>query len=202
MAFGRTKRGYEMDLYTDLLFNILLSLSFIFIIAFVFMQPPAKTGVIDSKAEYIVTVTWPEDRADDIDTWVLGPGGDMIWYKSPEAGLMNLDRDDRGTAGDQILVNGEVVDNPLNQEVVTFRGIAPGEYIVNLHYYESRTQRPIDAKVRVVKVNPAAEVVFYSTVHLARIGEERTAVRFTLEKNGRVKNINTLEKSIISAGGK
>jgi hypothetical protein len=29
--------------------------------------------------------------------------------------------------------------NPLNQEVVTLRGIAPGEYTVNVHYYESRT---------------------------------------------------------------
>jgi hypothetical protein len=202
MAFGRIKRGYEQDLYTDLLFNILLAISFMFIIAFVFMHPPTKTGVIEAKADYIITVSWPDESTDDIDTWVQGPGNLLLWYKTPEAGLMHLDRDDRGQVGDQILVNNQIVENPLNQEVVTIRGVVDGDYVVNLHYYESRSQRPVDAKVRVVKVNPAAEVVYYGTTTLKRVGQERTAVRFRIEKNGNVTQINTLEKSIIQTGGK
>jgi hypothetical protein len=51
--------------------------------------------------------------------------------------------------------------NPLNQEVVTVRGIEPGEYTVNVHYYESKNGKPVDVTVSIVKVNPRAEVVFY-----------------------------------------
>ncbi|MGB0747844.1 MAG: hypothetical protein ACPGO3_03780 [Magnetospiraceae bacterium] len=201
MAFGRTRRRVDMDPFTDLLFNVLLSLSFLFIMVLLFMQPPAKTGVIDAKADYIVTVTWPDESPDDIDTWVQGPNGDLLWFKVPEIGLMHLDRDDRGRAGDQILVNGELIENPLNQEVVTLRGVAEGEYVVNLHYYESRSQRAVEAKVRVVKVNPAAEVVFYGGVTLSAVGEERTAVRFSIAKDGTVRDVSTLEKSIVRLRG-
>jgi allantoicase len=100
-------------------------------------------------------------------------------------------------ANDSIIVNGREVVNPLNQEVVTLRGIAPGEYTVNAHYYESKDGKPVDVTVSVVKVNPRAEVVYYGTVGLARKGDEATAVRFTVLPDGAVEGINTLPKTIV-----
>lgn len=186
-----------MDPFTDLLFNFLLALTFLFMITLIALNPPPKEGLIDPKAEYIVTATWDDFNADDIDTWVEDPDGKVVWFRNPAAGLMHLDRDDRGMAGDTIMVNGKEVVNPLNQEVVTLRGTLPGEYVVNLHYYASTTMKPVTATVRVVKVNPKLEVVYYGSVTLEQKGAEKTAVRFSLGRDGHVQGMNTLFKSIV-----
>ena len=110
---------------------------------------------------------------------------------------MHLDRDDRGLANDSIVVNGKQIVNPLNQEVVTLRGIAMGEYTVNAHYYESKDGKPVEVTVSVVKVTPRAEVVYYGTAKLARKGDEATVVRFTVLPDGGVDNINTLPKTLV-----
>lgn len=197
MAVLRRRRHDEIDPFSDLLFNTLLAFVMLFAVALVVMNPKAKTGVIDAKAEFIITVTWPDLNPNDIDAWVQDPGGNLVWFRSREAGMMHLDRDDRGLANDTIVINGQKVVNPLNQEVVTIRGFAPGEYTVNLHYYESHDGKPVDVTVSVVKVNPRAEVVYYGTVTLARKGDEATAVRFTVDRDGGVTGVNTLAKKLV-----
>lgn len=197
MAFGTARPRYELDPFTDLLFNVLLSVILLFFVVLIFMNPPAKTGIIDPKAEYIVSVSWPDGSPDDIDTWVENPSGEVVWFKNPSAGLMHLDRDDRGSTGDTLLVDGREVLNPLNNEVVTLRGVIPGQYVINLHYYDTQSRQPVDAQVSLVKVNPRAEVLFYDTVRLDAVGSERTAVRFTVRPDGSVTDVNTLQKSIV-----
>jgi hypothetical protein len=197
MAMLRRRRHDEIDPFSDLLFNTLLAFVMLFAAALMVMNPKAKTGVIDAKAEFIVTVTWPDLDPNDIDTWVQDPAGNLVWFRAREAGLMHLDRDDRGVANDTIVVNGQQVVNPLNQEVVTVRGFAPGEYTVNLHYYETKNGKPVDVNVAVVKVNPRAEVVYYGSVTLARKGDEATAARFTVDRDGRVAGVNTLAKRLV-----
>jgi hypothetical protein len=39
--------------------------------------------------------------------------------------------------------------------------------------------------------------VFYGTVKLARKGDEATATRFTVDRAGRVSNVNTLAKRLV-----
>jgi uncharacterized protein YfaP (DUF2135 family) len=156
-----------------------------------------KAGDIPAKAEFMITVSWPDMNANDIDTWVEDPSGRVVWFRNREAGLMHLDRDDRGLTNDSIVVNGKQVTNPLNQEVVALRGIAPGEYTVNANYYESKDGKPVEVSVSVVKVNPRAEVVYYGQVTLARKGDEATACRFSVLPDGVVGNINTLPKTLV-----
>jgi hypothetical protein len=182
-----------------LLFNCLLAFSVLFFITLVALNPPPKEGLIDPKAEYIVTTTWEDLNPDDIDMWVEDPHGNTVWFRKTAVGLMHLDRDDRGMENDKIVVDGKEIVNPLNQEVLTIRGTVPGEYVVNLHYYESATQRPVTANVRVVKVNPKLEVVYYGLVTLEQKGTEKTAVRFTIGTDGQVRDVNTLFKSIVEA---
>ena len=110
---------------------------------------------------------------------------------------MHLDRDDRGMTNDMLLVDGKEVINPLNQEVVTIRGFVPGEYVVNLHYYKAENERPVNANVSVAKVNPKLEVVYFGSVELEHQGQEATAVRFNVSKDGEVTKVNTLAKSIV-----
>jgi hypothetical protein len=198
MRRQRHAREAEVDPFYDMLFNMLIAFVFCFIIALLAMNPKAlKAGDIPAKAEYIVTVSWPDLNPNDIDTWVQDPGGNLVWFRAREAGLMHLDRDDRGLANDSIVVNGKQIVNPLNQEVVTLRGIAMGEYTVNAHYYESKDGKPVEVTVSVVKVNPRAEVVYYGTAKLARKGDEATVVRFTVLPDGGVDNINTLPKTLV-----
>ncbi len=202
MAVLRNRRVDEVDPFSDLLFNTLLAFVMLFAIALVAMNPKAKTGVIDVKAEFIITVTWPDLDPNDIDTWVQDPAGNTVWFRSRDGGMMHLDRDDRGLANDTLVINGQQVVNPLNQEVVTVRGYAPGEYTVNLFYYDSKNGKPVDINVSVVKVNPRAEVVFYGATTLARKGDEATAVRFEVDRDGRVNNVNTLPKKLVSSDSK
>jgi len=197
MAVLRARRFDEIDPFSDLLFNTLLIFVMLFAVALIAMNPKAKTGVIDAKAEFIITVTWADLNPNDIDTWVEDPAGNRVWFRQREGGLMHLDRDDRGVANDTLVINGQQVVNPLNQEVVTVRGYAPGEYTVNVFYYESKNGEPVPVNVSVVKVNPRAEVVFYGTVNLARKGDEATAVRFNLDREGGVTSVNTLTKTLV-----
>ena len=198
MRRGRHVREQEVDPFYDMLFNMLIAFVFCFIIALLAMNPKAlKAGDIPSKAEFIVNLSWPDLNPNDIDTWVQDPAGNLVWYRSREAGLMHLDRDDRGLTNDVLVVNGREVINPLNQEVVTLRGIAAGEYTVNAHYFESKDGKAVDVTVSVIKVNPRAEVVFYGQVTLARKGDEATAVRFTVQPDGTVGNVNTLAKTLV-----
>jgi len=196
----RTKDRFRSDPFTDLLFNALLGFTFLFLVAIMFMNPEAKTGIIDPKAEYILTITWEDNSPDDIDVLVEDPEGQIVWFRTPEAGLLHLDRDDRGLVNDTITMNGEEVQNPLNQEVVTLRGVVKGEYIVNLHYYASETDRPVDVHVRLAKVNPKLEIVYYGTVILQEKGDEETAVRFSIGREGNVFGLNFLPKSLIDLG--
>ena len=152
---------------------------------------------IPSKAEFIISVSWPDLNPNDVDTWVQDPGGNLVWFRAREAGLMHLDRDDRGLTNDVIVVDGHQIVNPLNQEVVTIRGISPGEYTVNAHYYDSKDGKPVEVTVSVVKVNPRAEVVYYGQVTVARKGDEVTAVRFTVLPDGSVGQINTLPRQLV-----
>jgi hypothetical protein len=202
----RHTREPEVDPFYDMLFNMLIAFVFCFIVALLAMNPKSsKAGDVPAKAEFIVTLSWPDNDPNDIDLWARNPAGETVWFRNREAGLMHLDRDDRGLSNDTINVNGQRVVNPLNQEVVTLRGIAAGEYTINAHYYESkevdtpdpRSGAPVDVQLSVVKVNPRAEVVFYGQQRLARRGEEATLVRFSVRADGGVSGINTLPARLV-----
>lgn len=200
MAMFRSRQRMSRsgsDPFTDLLFNALLTFTFLFLISLLLINPPAKSGIINPKAEFLITVSWEDGNPNDIDTWVQGPQGTRVWYKQAQNGLMHLDRDDRGLTNDKQRVDGQEIINPLNQEVVTIRGRPPGEFIVNVHYYKSQDQQTVPVNIYLAEVNPALKVLHYATLDLTKEGEEKTAVRFTLNHQGKVENINTLQTSLI-----
>ena len=201
MALFRRGNVAGIDPFTDLLFNALLTFTFLFLIALLLLNPPAETGIIDPKAEFLITVSWPDGTPNDVDIWVAGPDGKQVSYKRAQDGLMHLDRDDRGMINDTQVVNGVEVVNPLNQEVLTIRGRPPGEYIVNLHYFKRQGEDAKDSRVPVTvylaEVNPRMKVLFYNTSYLEQEGQEITAFRFTITPSGNVTNINQLQKSLI-----
>ena len=185
------------DPFAVMLFKALQVLAFLFFIALLAIAPEAKDGKIDSKAEFLVTMSWPDQHPDDFDMFVQDPLGNMVWYRRREADFMLLDRDDRGGANDFILVNGQKVRSPIRQETVSIRGIVAGEYTVNIYHFVAMGRAPVPVSVKVEKLNPTVQVVHYDTMNLATAGTERTAVRFSVDDKGGVSDVNRNEKSLL-----
>jgi len=196
MRRRRSRQYRSTDPFIDLLFNALLGFTFLFLVSVMFMNPEARKGRIDLKAEYIISVTWPDQLADDIDIWVQDPIGETVSYLRKDAGWLHLDRDDRGEINDTIIIDGKELVYPINQEVVTIRGIIPGEYVVNLYYYTSAQPGPVDALVKVEKVNPTLKTVYVQKLALNKQDDERTVVRFSLNRSGDIADINQLQKRL------
>lgn len=188
------------DPFTDLLFNTLLGFSLLFFISIIFMNPIARMGNVNFKAEYIITVTWPDNQPDDLDIWVQDPNQNLLSYRNSDVGWLHLDRDDQGDLNDTIVIDGVETVYPINQEVVTIRGIVSGEYIVNLQYYKSVTMTPVTGTVKIEKVNPSLKVVFVDKVTLQREDDETTVLRFVLDANGEVASISRLQKQFTNYG--
>lgn len=191
------KKNNGADPFSDLLFNSLLGISLLFFIAIIFINPKTKEGDVEINAYFVITVTWKDFSPDDIDVWVGDPLGKKLWFKQREIGLLHLDRDDRGMEDDRITVNNELVENPLNQEIVTIRGVYPGRYTVNVHYYKSVSNQPVDVLVRIFKLRPDYQVIVDETVTLDTKGTEKTVVNFTLGQDGRIVKKDKIPKQLV-----
>ena len=175
--------------------------------AFLLIKPEAKREDFDRKAEFIVVMEWDKERQDDIDLYVQDPSNTIVHFRNARANFMHLDKDDLGKRNDTIMVNGVEKIVKINREVVTIRGIVPGEYIVNVHYYSDYSEHanvtrgpmsPLEVKVTVYKVNPYSEV-WQGTKTFTRKGQEETFVRFTMDKNGGVKpSFRFLKRRMVS----
>lgn len=183
--------------FTDILFNALLGFAVMVFIAFALIKPDAQAGAVDIKAEFIITVTWPDRSPDDVDTYVEDPLGNIVWYHVMQKGFMSLDRDDRGNYLDTITVNGKEVVDPLNQESVSIRRNIPGEYVVNVYKFTDSTHQPDPVTIKVEKINPKVSVVYYGQVVLTHKGDERTAVRFSIDADGNVTGTNFRQISLV-----
>ena len=127
----------------------------------------------------IVEVRWPDELDTDVDLWVEAPGDVPVGYSNKGGAIFNLLRDDLGRKADA---------TDLNYEVSYSRGIAAGEYTVNVHLYRNRTGvLPIPVTVVTsVKKSPSerARQLLASKVELEREGQELTVYRFRLSPSG------------------
>jgi hypothetical protein len=176
--------------FLDLIFNALICFVGLFAIAFVMISVEKEKKNIDMKAVYLITVSWPDENTDDVDTYVEDPLGKLIFYQRREQGLMHLDRDDLGDKNDMIDTPFGKVEFKGNREIVTLRGTFPGEYIVNVHMFALRKQdgHETPVKVTLTRIEPFG-IIAHSEVKLVAHGEERTAFRFTLDKKGAVTHL-------------
>ena len=197
--FGLYPREEPFDPFSVMLFKALQVVAFLFFLALLAISPEAKDGKIDSKAEFIVTMDWPDNHPDDLDLFVQDPAGNIAWYRHREAGFMVLDRDDRGGANDFIVVDNKKISSPVREEIVTIRGVVPGEYTINVNHFLATTGLPVPAKVKVQKLNPTAQVIFDDTIFVDHTGDEKTALRFTLDAAGKVTDVNRRQKSLMES---
>lgn len=185
--------------FLDLLFNMLLAFVAMFILSFAMINVTKNSKNFESKAEFIITISWPNDFDDDIDVYLQDPEKHLVMFKRKEDGLMHLDRDDLGFTNDVI----ETINGPIkydeNREIVTIRGIISGEYTLNIHAFRKKDQRPTPVTIKIDKINPSYKTVFSKQIIISKEGEEKTVTRFTLDKKGEMISVNTLQKSLTKA---
>ena len=191
------KRNYHTSLaFLDLLFNTLLCFAALFILSFILINPSKNKNNVKSKADYIITVTWAKDLDNDVDTYVRDPQGNLVAFMRREEGLMHLDRDDLGKINDIVQTPFGPVEHKENKEIVTLRGFNRGEYIVNVHMYKRRDEKAItEVTIQLDKINPSFKTVVIKKVILGDSGDEKTAFRFVLDKDGKVTEVNQLPLS-------
>ena len=184
--------------FNDVLFNALLGFVVLFVLALLLINPITKKSDIPAKAEILIIVEWDNESPDDIDTWVQGPlMGAPISFQNKHSGSMHLDRDDLGRTSDVMMIDGERIVIKINREVVTMRGIAKGDYYINIHVYNKPgNSEPTKYTITLLDVNPYREVYVMQGEVTAR-GDIVRLPGFTLDEEGEVTDVWSSDKIIV-----
>ncbi len=139
-------------------------------------DPANETKIPGSLA---IELFWPDKIPVDIDMWVRAPEATPVGYSRKSGTIFNLLRDDLGTLGDIA---------PANVEHVFSRGITPGDYVVNAHFYkDNRADKgPILLTLIVTLKHDGSNPIKVHTnkIPIDRQNIEMTLVRFTIKKDG------------------
>lgn len=186
------KRSFHSNVaFLDLLFNTLLCFVMFFVITLIHMktEDAAKGSIkIDLDSYIMIVATWPENYSDDIDLYVRAPNGSIVFFRNKDSEFMHIDRDDLGSMGDH-KSHDEFGDRVYtNREIVTIRKKYPGEYIVNAHSYAKRSHDPVPVNIKVYKIENQ-KIIDDKNIVFVRSGQEHTASRFVVHKDGKVNRI-------------
>tara|TARA_R110002110_G_scaffold133494_8_gene315877 strand:+ start:1002 stop:1601 length:600 start_codon:yes stop_codon:yes gene_type:complete len=183
-------RKYSSNLaFVDLLFNLLVGFTSLFVIAFLMINPIAKTGEVTPPIRMFVEVEWDSSLNIDIDLFVRGPDGSIVFFGRKDGGYMTLERDDLGWQSDIYHINGEARLVRRNYEIINFADLPEGEYVIAVFYFTSRGD-PVEVTARIRTISPHRVVYEGTTVDLTP-RQERTVVSFTVDKDGKVEDLNT-----------
>ncbi len=167
--------------FQDKLFLLMMGFAAMVYMMLPHLNPPANEDNAEPPGNVIVHITWPEGDT-DVDLWVTGPGEPVpVGYSNKGGLLWNLLRDDLGNQIDA---------TDINYENAFTRGIIPGEYVVNVHCFRCPIL-PVPVEVE-VSVKGETEnggkiplkVIATTQVVLHQQGEELTAFRFILNRDG------------------
>lgn len=196
--FDRPHYGSEVSLL-DMVLIVALGFILLFLAALLQVRPPTEADkAVKLRAEFVLTMTWPDGAFDDIDLWLMLPSGEKVFFRRKEAEYVTLDRDDLGadfyTDGD-----GRRQLEPGNREMLTIRALVPGRYVASAHVFAQREVHtdldkqwaataplPYAATLEVVKLNPRLTPVLKAQVQLTERGQEAVFAAFDVDAEGNV----------------
>ncbi len=181
-------------------FRDVLMLALIGFVAMVVMLLPhlskkkEETEEHRSPGNVVVEIHWPDDLPVDVDLWVQAPGDVPVGFFNQGSEHFNLLRDDLGTDTD---ASGQ------NFEVSYSRGIAAGEYTVNVHMYgpvPDGVDVPVNVVVSVRRKYDTLQQLLQTTVELRRRNQEETAFRFKLTEGGDLVpgSVSTIRRRLVT----
>ncbi|TFG93987.1 hypothetical protein E4H12_16015 [Candidatus Thorarchaeota archaeon] len=197
---NRRSRSDTSTPFIDVKFILLMGIAFMFIIAFMLINPP-QAKKIDPKAEAMILLTWPDGNYDDVDMWLKLPSGKAVGYRSKDMEYVHLERDDLGITNDIVYSNDVALVNRTNREVIMFRQMVDGHYILNLYFFKDKDASdndvkraglelepaPIRCKVIIIQLNPKYVELATFLVTLNKEDDEKTVVQFDIT-NGHIGN--------------
>ena len=200
------KRTTVQILFRDALTLMLLAMVVVLVLVMLHINPPTDgENDIVAPGDVVIQINWPDGMSDDIDLWVQAPGDVPVGYSNKGGKVANLLRDDLGSTADM---------TDLNEEFAFTRGLAAGEYTVNIHHYGGVSKDvPVRCTVTTSRIKlpaggpslpltafntaPAitgalhqfgpereSEQIVTKTVILDTLGRELTCARFTLDADG------------------
>lgn len=180
-------RKYSSNLaFVDLLFNLLVGFTSLFVIAFLLINPIAKNGVVDPPIVMMVEMEWDDNSREDLDLYVKGPDGNKVFYSNKTNGYITLKRDDLGMRNDSFYVNGVLTEVRRNYEVITLTVLPDGDYVINAHYFSNGDDEL--AKVRITGIQPFQ--VYYEGGISLSTHQEVTVLTFKV-KDGKIIDMRT-----------
>jgi hypothetical protein len=192
------KRSNNNLAFIDVIFNVLIGFTMLFIMAFLMINPSLKKADIPSKAEIIVILEWEDESIDDLDLWISGDMPRNISWQNRQSGYRHLDRDDLGASNDIAEINGQSVALKYNKEVATLRGTMPGDFYLNVHVYTKRDKEPVKFKVTVIDINPYVEA--YQLTEVATQQDQIFVFpAFNVNPDGDITNVFLSEKHFAAA---
>jgi hypothetical protein len=177
---------------------------FLFILAYAQVHPQQNEAKsVKLKAEYIITLTWPDNSYDDIDLWMRLPDDRVVCFKQKDAGYATLERDDQGSITDSyVKEDGTRALFAERKEIITIRAVVSGRYSVATHMYKVRTDwngiqtptpLPYKIKVTLTRLNPVVVDIQQAEITVTQEDEVNTAIVFNVDSNGDV----TIEKDAV-----
>ena len=188
--------------FVDLLFNLLVGFTFLFVLAFILINPIAKKDILEAKAEYLIIMTWADKSTNDIDIWIKDDVGNMVSFRNTDISLVNIDRDDRGTINDTIESYGnndkkEIEIHKVNREVVSIRSKMPRTFNVTAHYYNYLSGDIIEnVTFELIKVNPY-KILKREKIKLIKPRQEKHVFKFKVLEDGNVEFMSSNELNTV-----
>jgi len=210
MARDRRRSFSTNTGFRDLLFNLVIGFVFLFVIAFILINPPVKKSDAPTKAEFMIVLEWENDSFDDVDLWVKDPYNVTVAFVNKEGGYMNLEKDDLGRTNDCYLnTEGKSICLQINREVITLRGIQPGRFQAAAHIYsrpwysynkpakkDQSGPGPVKLVATLIKINPYQEVYAVEKTYTSK-GQVFSLFNFTLDNDGNVTAVDEYENNIV-----
>jgi hypothetical protein len=165
------------------------------VVLFMLINPKNGTDGVKPNAEFLITIDWQVVGRYDVDLWTRLPNGSIVSYLNKESGVVFLERDDLGQ--DCNLTTNAGKSTGICQEITSIRGVLPGEYEVSVHLYSANSVgtpapvEPVTVHVVIHKLNPDTTIVWQGTVILDTIREEKPMVRFTINADASITDLQT-----------
>ena len=81
--------------FIDFLFNLVIALTALFLLAILLINPPRQETTQKREAEYFIVIKWQDFNSNDVDLWVTD-GTNTTSFINRQHSNMSLDRDDVG----------------------------------------------------------------------------------------------------------
>ena len=181
--------------YVDILMNLLMCFSLLFVIALAMIHVEAKKAEVGMqvKTKLIIHLHWLDTDKTDLDLWVKTTNpANVVSFRQKDANNMWLDHDSQGADSNTvILADGTKKISSGNDEIIQFKECTNTTVIANIHNYRPTDgEFPMKAIVEVIAPPSYDKIITKELIMDGTKGQELTAFSFDLNESCEISNIS------------